>query len=163
MGRFQRRAGQTVVKLRMSSLSPKPGQLEAMPDAECVKRLRSSDIGRIALVDREARPVIFPVNYFFDEGVIAFRTAPGSKLDLAPGAPACFEIDGWDPDTGIGWSVLAKGIAHDITEPRGAPTGRIRFWPVRPLAPGPREHWIGISVTEITGRWFRTAAHRPVD
>ena len=163
MGRFRRRASPAVVKLRVSSLNPRPRQLEVMPDAACVKRLRSSDIGRIALVDREARPVIFPVNYFFDEGVVAFRTAPGSKLDLAPGAPACFEIDRWDPDTGIGWSVVTKGIAHDITEPRGAPTGRMRFWPVRPLAPGSREHWIGISVSEITGRWFRTAAHRPVD
>jgi len=160
MGRFQLRAGWTVVKPPVSSLNPRPGQLEAMPEDECVKRLRSSDIGRIALVDREARPVIFPVNYFFDEGVIAFRTAPGSKLDLAPGAPACFEIDGWDPDAGIGWSVVAKGSAHDVTEPRGAPTGRMRFWPVRPLAPGSREHWIGIWVSEVTGRWFRTAAVR---
>ena len=158
MGRFQRRGGRAVVKLRVSSLSPQPGRLEAMPDAECLKRLRSSDMGRIALVDHDVRPVIFPVNYFFDEGVIAFRTAPGAKLDLAPGAPACFEIDGWDPDSGIGWSVVAKGIAHDITEPRGAPTGRMRFWPVRPLSPGSREHWIGISVGEITGRWFRTPA-----
>ncbi len=148
-----------MVKQRTSNLNPRPGQLEAMPDAECVKRLRSSDIGRIALVDHEVRPVIFPVNYFFDEGVIAFRTGPGSKLDLAPGAPVCFEIDGLDQDTSIGWSVVAKGIAHDITEPRGAPTGRMRFWPVQPLAPGSREHWIGIWVDEITGRWFRTAAH----
>ncbi len=145
-----------MVKLGVSSRSPEPGQLEAMPDAECVKRLQSNDIGRIALVDREVRPVIFPVNYFFDEGVIAFRTAPGSKLDLAPGGPACFEIDGWDPATGIGWSVVAKGIAHDITEPRSAPTGRMRLWPVRPLAPGSREHWIGIAVDEISGRWFLT-------
>ena len=74
---------------------------------------------------------------------------------LAPGAPVCFEIDGWDPNTGTGWSVLAKGIAHDITDPRGAPTGRIRHWPVRPLAPGSREHWIGVWVSEITGRCFR--------
>ena len=80
-----------------------------------------------------------------------------SRSDL----PACFEIDGWDPDNGIGWSVVAKGIAHDITEPRGAPTGRMRFWPVRPLAPGSRERWIGIWVSEITGRWFRTVVHRP--
>ena len=58
-----------MVKLRVSSLSPQPGQLEAMPDAECLKRLRSSAVGRIALVDHDVRPVIFPVNYFFDEGV----------------------------------------------------------------------------------------------
>ncbi len=142
-------------------LKPAPGQLEVMPDGECVQRLRSNHIGRIALVDRDVRPLIFPVNYFFDEGLVAFRTSPGSKLDLAPGRHVSFEIDGWDPDTGIGWSVVVKGIAHDITNPRGAPTGRMRFWPVRPLAPGSRENWIGIWVDEITGRWFRTAAHRP--
>lgn len=55
-----------MVKLLVSCVNPRPGQLEAMPDAECVKRLRSSDIGRIALVDREVTPVIFPVNYFFE-------------------------------------------------------------------------------------------------
>ena len=145
----------------VSGLKPAPGNLDVMPDAECVKRLRAADIGRLGLVDRDVRPLVFPVNYFFDEGVIAFRTAPGSKLDLAPGAPVCFEIDGWDPNTGTGWSVLAKGIAHDITDPRGAPTGRIRHWPVRPLAPGSREHWIGVWVSEITGRRFETSAHRP--
>ncbi len=104
------------------------------------------------------RPLIFPVNYFFDEGVVVFRTGPGTKLDLAPGAYVCFEIDGWDPGAGVGWSVLAKGFARDVTQPRGAPTGRMLFWPVRPLAPGSREHWIGVWVSEITGRWFRTAA-----
>jgi nitroimidazol reductase NimA-like FMN-containing flavoprotein (pyridoxamine 5'-phosphate oxidase superfamily) len=138
-------------------LTPAAGQLEVMPDAECVKRLQSNDIGRIAVVDREARPLVFPVNYFFDEGIVVFRTGAGSKLDLAPGAYVCFEIDGWDSATGVGWSVLVKGIAHDITQPRGAPTGRMRFWPVRPLAPGSHESWIGIWANEISGRWFRTA------
>ncbi|TME57527.1 MAG: pyridoxamine 5'-phosphate oxidase family protein [Chloroflexi bacterium] len=150
-----------MVTVQVSSQNPAPGQLNAMPDAECTKRLRSNDIGRIALVDREVRPIIFPVNYFFEEGIVAFRTAPGTKLDLAPGAPVCFEIDGWEADSGTGWSVVVKGIAHDMTNPRGAPTGSVRFWPVRPLAPGSREHWIGVWANEITGRWFRTAAHRP--
>jgi len=142
-------------------LSPAPGQFESMPDGECVKRLRSNDIGRIALVDREVKPLIFPVNYFFDEGVVVFRTGKGSKLDLAPGAHVCFEIDGWEHDIGLGWSVLVRGIAHDITQPRGMPTGRMHFWPVQPLAPGSREHWIGIRANEITGRWFRPVKMRP--
>ena len=132
--------------------------LETMRDAECTARLKSNDLGRIALVDDKVRPLIFPVNYHFDEGVIVFRTGPGSKLDLAPGSSVCFEIDGWEKDTGFGWSVIAKGIAHDLTHPRGAPTARMRYWPVRPAAPGSRENWIGIWVTEITGRWFRAAA-----
>jgi uncharacterized protein len=139
-------------------IDPRPGQLEMLGEGECVKMLRSHDLGRIALVDRDVRPLIFPINYFFDEGVIVFRTGLGTKLDLAPGAYVSFEIDGWDPDQGFGWSVLVKGIAHDLTNPRGAPTGRMRFWPVRPMAPGSREHWVGIWVNEITGRKFRSDA-----
>ena len=129
-------------------------KLEVVSDAECTKLLRSHDLGRIAVVDRDGCPLIFPVNYFFDEGVVVFRTGPGSKLNLAPSKPVSFEIDGWEPDTGVGWSVLVKGIAHDITEPRGMPIARMRFWPVQPLAPGSREHWIGIWVNEISGRRF---------
>jgi uncharacterized protein len=128
--------------------------LQVMSDAECVERLRAHDLGRIALVDSRARPMIFPVNYFFDEGVVVFRTGPGSKLDLAPGADVAFEIDGWDASTSAGWSVVVRGIAHDFTNPRSAPTGRMKFWPVHPVAPGSREHWIGVWANEITGRKF---------
>ena len=145
----------------MSELHREPAHLEIVPDSDCVRLLRSHDLGRLALVDRETRPLIFPVNYFFDEGVVVVHTAAGTKLELAPGAHVSFEIDGWDPDSGIGWSVLVKGIAHDITEPRRAPTARMRFWPVRPLAPGTREHWIGIWVNEITGRRFRPQVPQP--
>ena len=116
--------------------------LEVMPDRDCVILLRSNELGRVAVVDQDLQPLIFPVNYFFDEGVVVFRTGPGSKLALAPGARVSFEIDGWDIDTGVGWSVLVKGIAHDITDPRGMPTGRMKLWPVHPVAPGSREHWI---------------------
>ena len=137
------------------------GRLEIMPDMECVRLLRANDVGRIAVVDREARPLIFPINYFFDEGVVLFRTAAGTKLDLAPGMHVAFEIDDWDPGTGVGWSVLVRGIAHDVTQPRGMPTARMRHWPVRPLAPGSHEHWIGIWANEISGRRFKTEASQP--
>lgn len=133
--------------------------LEVMRDAECVKLLRGHDLGRVAVVDPDGRPLIFPINYFFDEGVVVFRTAPGAKLQLAPGSHVCFEIDGWDRDGGSGWSVMVKGIAHDITDPRNAPTGRMKLWPVHPAAPGSREHWIGIWANEITGRKFSVGSH----
>jgi uncharacterized protein len=140
---------------------PRGGEVEVLRESECVTLLKTHDLGRIAVVDREVHPLIFPINYFFDEGVVVFRTAPGTKLDLAPGAYISFEIDGWDRDHGIGWSVLVQGIAHDISQPRGAPTGRMRFWPVHPAAPGSREHWVGIWANEITGRKFRSDAERP--
>lgn len=134
------------------------GRLEIMSDRDCVRLLRANRLGRVALVDPQARPVIFPVNYFFDEGVVVFRTGHGTKLDLAPGAHVGFEIDNWNPTTGVGWSVLVKGIAHDLTQPRGMPVSRMRMWPVQPLAPGARDHWIGIWANEITGRMFRAPA-----
>lgn len=143
----------------MSADKPVSDRIEQLPDAECVRLLRSHELGRIAVVDHAGHPLIFPINYFFDEGVVVFRTARGTKLELAPGAAVSFEIDGWDPVEGHGWSVLVKGIARDITDPRGSPTARMRFWPVHPVAPGQREHWIGIWVNEITGREFRTAPH----
>ena len=129
-------------------------KLVALAEAECVRLLRSHDLGRIALVDPKVHPLIFPVNYVFDEGVVVFRTGPGTKLDLVAGVPVTFEIDGWAPNAGIGWSVLVKGIAHDITNPRDR-LERMHRWPVRPAAPGVKEHWIGIWPTEITGRRFQ--------
>ena len=87
----------------------RPGQIEILSDAECVKLLRSHDLGRIAVVDREVQPLIFPINYFFDEGVVVFRTAPGTKLALAPGAHVGFEIDSWDPDPGCRMERAGQG------------------------------------------------------
>ncbi len=138
----------------MQPADPAREGLRVISDIECVKLLRSTELGRIAVVDGEGRPLIFPVNYFFDEGVVVFRTAPGTKLALAPGAHVCFEIDGWDRQARAGWSVMVKGIAHDITDPRSAPTGRMKLWPVHPAAPGSREHWIGVWANDITGRKF---------
>jgi nitroimidazol reductase NimA-like FMN-containing flavoprotein (pyridoxamine 5'-phosphate oxidase superfamily) len=135
--------------------------LEDLSDTEATRHLREGKLGRIALVDHQSKPLIFPVNYFFDDGLIAFRTAPGTKLDLAPGAHVAFEIDGWDEAAGEGWSVLAKGIAHDFTHPRFAPAARIHYWPVSPAAPGVKHHWIGIVVTEITGRHFGPEPEAP--
>ena len=128
-----------------------------MSGADCLKMLRGNDLGRIAVVDHAGHPLIFPINYFFDEGVVVFRTAPGTKLDVVPGAYVCFEIDGWDRAAGTGWSVMVKGIAHDVTNPRSAPTGRMKLWPVHPAVPGSRENWIGIWANEITGRKFQAA------
>jgi nitroimidazol reductase NimA-like FMN-containing flavoprotein (pyridoxamine 5'-phosphate oxidase superfamily) len=135
-------------------------EIEVMPPRECLRLLGTKHLGRLGIVDRDVRPLIFPVNYIFDDGVVVFRTGVGSKLDLAPGSPVCFEIDSWAAGAGIGWSVLVKGTAHDVTEPRGMPISRIRNLPVRPAAPGRRDHWIAIEAEEITGRRFNTRADR---
>jgi uncharacterized protein len=127
-------------------------ELESLSDSECVKLLQANQLGRIALVDRAGHPELFPVNYFFDEGIVVFRTDPGTKLDLAPGAQVAFEVDGWEADTSAGWSVVVKGICHEMSDPADPRARRIKFWPVRPAVAGAKEHWIGIWANQITGR-----------
>jgi len=127
-------------------------QLEVMPDPECLQLLRSNTLGRIALVDRQSHPQVFPVNYFFDEGIVVFRTDPGTKLDIAPGAYVAFEIDGWDPASDVGWSVVVKGIAHELAASSDLRARRLHLWPVNPVVSGAKDHWIGVWANEITGR-----------
>ena len=125
-------------------------EFEVMPDPDCVKLLRAHSLGRVALVDHHGRPEVFPVNYFFDEGKVVFRTDPGTKLDLAKGSHVAFEIDGWDAETSTAWSVIVKGVSHEIVDPERA--RRIRAWPVRPIAEGGKLHFVGVWANEITGR-----------
>ena len=129
---------------------PQPGRLEALTQVDCTDLLRAHDLGRLAVVDADGRPVIFPINYYFDQGVVVFRTNPGSKLDLAVGAHVSFEIDGYDADESLGWSVLVKGVAYDITNWPGAPAAQLLFWPERPMVPGELDHRVGVWAEEIT-------------
>ena len=131
-----------------------PAGLEVMSDRECLQCLRSHNLGRIAFIDSTGHPAILPVNYYFDEGIIAFRTNPGRTLDLAHGVHVDFEIDGWDPAGGSGWSVVVRGMARAIGKETDTKASRLRYWPVRPAAPGTRDHWIGIWANQITGRRF---------
>ncbi|MFI5282992.1 MAG: pyridoxamine 5'-phosphate oxidase family protein [Candidatus Dormibacterales bacterium] len=126
--------------------------LEVLSDSECVKLLRAHSLGRLAMTDHNGRPEIFPINYFFDEGLVVFRTDPGTKLDLAPGAQVAFEIDGWDAETATAWSVIVKGISHEIGDHPVVHSERIRAWPVRPAAAGAKVHFVGIWANEISGR-----------
>jgi uncharacterized protein len=51
-------------------------------ERECVERLATQVVGRVAVViDGEAR--VFPVNYLFDHGAIVLRTDERTKLDAA--------------------------------------------------------------------------------
>ena len=59
--------------------------LEELTDTECRNLLAERHLGRLALVDAQG-PVIFPVNYVFDQGSVVFRTDPGTKLDGAADA-----------------------------------------------------------------------------
>jgi uncharacterized protein len=60
---------------------PEP-HMEELDDTECRRLLAERHLGRLAIPDFGG-PVIFPVNYVFDQDLVVFRTDPGSKLDAA--------------------------------------------------------------------------------
>ncbi len=138
----------------MSGQSTGQPGLRELSSAECTRLLESQSRGRVAVVAHNGQPLIFPVNYVFADGVVVFKTAAGTKLALAAQSLAAFEIDQWDETGDAGWSVLALGVAHEVTSTLDAASARLRRLAVRPAAPGEREHWVGLYVHEITGRSF---------
>ena len=58
--------------------------MEELDDTECRRLLAERHLGRLAISD-VGGPVIFPVNYVFDQDLVIFRTDPGSKLDASLG------------------------------------------------------------------------------
>jgi uncharacterized protein len=130
------------------------GELEVLSEQQCLELLQSKDLGRIAFSagnDTE----IFPVNYASDGAVVVFRTAPGTMLDKVTIGRVTFEVDDWDPVANVGWSVVLKGAAQEITSGMDPFASMLRTRPVSPLAPGEREQWIAVYPSEITGRRFR--------
>ncbi len=128
---------------------------EILDEQQCQHLLASKDIGRIAF-SVQAEPEIFPVNYAADGSTVVFRTGEGTKLQLAVMLRVAFEVDDWDAATGVGWSVVIKGVAEEITSGIDPFAMALRSRRVVPLAPGVREYWIAVYPGEITGRRFRS-------
>jgi hypothetical protein len=124
--------------------------LEDLSHEECLRLLRTSLVGRVAVV-LDDFPVVLPVNYrLVEEGRlrwIALRTRPGNVVDQAP-MRASFEIDEIDPSHRQGWSVLVRGTLHRV-EPDEAlqsqldPDTWLEF---------ERDSWLIIEPFAISGR-----------
>ena len=136
---------------------PFDDSVQVLAENECLLLLNSRELGRITF-EFKGRIEIFPVNYGVDGAVIVFRTSPGTKLEAVPKTAVAFEVDSWDSESGIGWSVIARGRAEEVTTNIGRVAEHLRWVPVHPAAPGERWHWLAIKPTEITGRRFRVPA-----
>jgi nitroimidazol reductase NimA-like FMN-containing flavoprotein (pyridoxamine 5'-phosphate oxidase superfamily) len=122
---------------------------------DCLRLLGGTHLGRLAVSppDWRAPPVIRPVNYVFDarSQSVVFRSARGSKFTaLLLSGQATFEIDGTDPGTETGWSVIVQGPIEEITG--DAEIQRVEGLGLRPWAPGEKPHWIRVRATVVSGR-----------
>lgn len=125
--------------------------VEVLRTNECLALLETQPIGRLGFVE-DGQVTILPVRYMMDSGHVVFRSAVGAKLDAAVRwQSVAFEVDGWDPRDGTGWSVLVHGITNEVVNPdrQAALTERgLDEW-VR--GPHPMA-WIEVRPVEITGR-----------
>ncbi len=128
------------------------GELQNLSTDECMALLGTQQIGRLG-VNAENYPLIFPVNYALDHGVIVIRTGTGTKLSKASHANVTFEVDDIDARTRSGWSVLVRGLAEEVTaEHREELIERTRAADPHPWAPGEHGHWLRLIPHAISGR-----------
>ena len=133
---------------------PRPGQVRELTKSECFELLAGGQLGRVAVTD-DRGPVVFPVNYVLDRHTVVFRTEPGTKLDAAGrGSLACFEADGTDTVRRACWSVIVRGEITEVADPDELT--RLRELPLRPWAPGARDHYARILPAALTGRRITT-------
>ncbi|HEY5114846.1 MAG TPA: pyridoxamine 5'-phosphate oxidase family protein [Nakamurella sp.] len=125
--------------------------LGVLPREECLRRLGSARVGRVAFVS-QGDPVILPVNHGMDGESVIFRTASGSKLLASDSElPVAFEVDGYDVDRRAGWSVMVRGVATTVEDQEEIKRlNLIGVWPWADLVE--RNHWVRIRTFSVTGR-----------
>jgi nitroimidazol reductase NimA-like FMN-containing flavoprotein (pyridoxamine 5'-phosphate oxidase superfamily) len=124
---------------------------EVLTESECWELLSLTVVGRLA-VCLDGRAHIFPVNFVTDGPSIVFRTAEGTKLSAARHQRVAFEIDGYEPERGLAWSVVAGGEATEILDPDEWDDAR--DLPLFPWHVAPKGHFVRIAADEISGRRF---------
>jgi uncharacterized protein len=127
--------------------------LVELDHAECIQLLTTGHLGRVAVNVPGWPPLIRPVNYVFDisSQSVVFRSARGSKLHaLAHTQRAAFEVDGEDPGSASGWSVIVIGPVEEIAS--GADIAHLDRTRLRPWLTDEGAHWMRIRATAISGR-----------
>lgn len=131
--------------------------LEVLDRDACLRLLTRATVGRVG-VSFGALPMILPVNFRLVGDQIAFRTTIGTKLDAATcNAVVAFEVDEIDPTYHTGWSVVALGVAREVTDPvelERFEHARIPRW-----APVPSERVVTISTDMVSGRQIGEGSH----
>lgn len=127
--------------------------MRVLSPSECHARLETRIVGRVVFVDVRG-PVALPVNYVLDHEDIVFRTeAWSSILATTSAGHVGFEVDDIDEHERVGWSVLASGAVARVEDP--SDLQHVTWLGPTPWARGihgPRDRYLRLSVTQLTGR-----------
>nr|WP_274638155.1 pyridoxamine 5'-phosphate oxidase family protein [Microbacterium bovistercoris] len=130
-------------------------RIEELPSDECWRLLGQASLARLAFVDADGDPEIYPVNFRTDRGVILIRSADDGKVrSIAAHPRVAMEVDGGA--LRVRWSVIVHATAEvSATDAAGQP-------PTPPDAlswfPGEKALVIRLMVRSITGRRFLVPA-----
>jgi uncharacterized protein len=140
---------------KRSTMSNK--RVDLLTTAECRELLDRHHFGRLGLMNYVGVfPSIIPVNYLLNEDKIVIRTDAGSKLNAAlRGAPVAFEVDGVDETRQVGWSVVVRGHADEVTNEDKL--AELRQTPLLAWHPGPKPHYVQINASQVSGRRINIA------
>ena len=127
------------------------GSMEEIGRAECLELLATTTVGRVGFI-LEDRPVVLPVNYALDGDTVVFRTAEGTVLNKAALQMIAFEVDEIDAVAHTGWSVLAQGVAQDVSDAIDTRSEHLRRLALVTWAPGHRDRWFRLDAGSLTGR-----------
>ena len=95
-------------------------------ELECRRLLATRARGRVGLTIG-ALPVILPVAYEYEDGVITFGIHHDATLqNAAHGHVLAFEVDAYDAESGCGWSVHVLGRAT-VTSVEEVPGHSVRL------------------------------------
>lgn len=131
--------------------------IEVLSADQCWQLLASTSVGRLAVIV-DGHPDIFPLNYVVDQHTVIFRTGPGTKLGgLHTSNPVALEVDGYERETNLAWSVVLRGIAEEMARPNDRHEATLLS--ALPWQAGEKSHLVRISELNLSGRRF--AATKP--
>jgi nitroimidazol reductase NimA-like FMN-containing flavoprotein (pyridoxamine 5'-phosphate oxidase superfamily) len=107
-------------------------------------------VGRVGFAAADGI-MMLPVNFAVAGKTIVFRTAPDTLLAVYANGQLSFEADHIDEALRTGWSVLVSGRAHVVTGEREVRRLEVRTR-LEPWAAGPRDVYVRITPTRISGR-----------
>jgi nitroimidazol reductase NimA-like FMN-containing flavoprotein (pyridoxamine 5'-phosphate oxidase superfamily) len=126
--------------------------IASLSEVECRELLSRQALGRVGITSG-GLPLILPVHYLYDDGVIVFRTGAGTKLGAAAsGDVLAFEVDAYDPESGRGWSVMVLGRATVVTTEHG----HEGLPSLDEELDRERNHYVRIFCEVVTGRVIET-------
>lgn len=133
--------------------------MEEIDEAACLELLATTTVGRVGLVVDD-RPIVLPVNFAVEGRTIVFRTGEGTVLNKVALQVIAFEADRIDDESHSGWSVMAQGVAQDVSAAIDTRSEQLRALALVTWAPGRRDRWFRLDADTLTGRRLSV---RPVD